>query len=59
MKRVCLDNNILIWGVRRRATGGQEGHIPRAVALFEELDESGARIIVPTPVLSEDRKSVV
>ncbi len=53
MNRVCLDNNILIWGVRRKATPGQETHIPRARALIAELDESGARIIVPAPVLSE------
>lgn len=53
MKRVCLDNNILIWGVRRKASAGQEAQINRAAALFQELDEAGARIIVPAPVLGE------
>ncbi len=53
MKRVCLDNNILIWGVRSKASKGQEDCINRAVSLFGELDEMGARIIIPTPVLAE------
>lgn len=53
MKLVCLDNNILIWGIRKKATTGQEDHIRRAAALFKELDESSAQIMVPTPVLSE------
>ena len=53
MKRVCLDNNILIWGVRRKASEGQEDRIDRASVLFDELDETGARIIVPAPALAE------
>ena len=53
MIRVCFDNNILIWGVRKKASPGQEGQIRRALALFDDLDKDGARIIVLTPVLSE------
>lgn len=53
MMRVCFDNNILIWGVRKKASPGQEALIRSAGALFEELDKNGAKIIIPTPVLSE------
>ena len=53
MKRVCLDNHILIWGIRGISTPGQEGMINRAQALFEDLDESDADIMVPAVVVSE------
>lgn len=53
MNRVCLDNHILIWGVRGISTPGQEGMIDRAQALFEDLDESDADIMVPAVVVSE------
>ena len=53
MKRVCLDNHILIWGIRGISTPGQEGMVNRAQALFEDLDESDADIMVPAVVVSE------
>lgn len=53
MKRVCLDNNILIWGIRGVSTPGQAGMISRTQALFQDLDESDADIIVPAVVVSE------
>ena len=53
MKRVCLDNHILIWGIRGVSTPGQEGMISRTQALFEDLDESDADVMVPAVVVSE------
>lgn len=53
MKRVCLDNHILIWGVRGYATPGQEDRVERARDLFVELDESDAQVIVPAVVVAE------
>jgi predicted nucleic acid-binding protein len=53
MKRVCLDNHILIWGVRGFATTGQEEMVSRARTLFEELDEADADVLVPAVVVSE------
>ena len=53
MKRVCLDNHILIWGVRGYATPGQEDRVERARDLFVELDESDAQVIVPSVVVAE------
>ncbi len=53
MKRVCLDNHILIWGVRGVATPGQEDRVERARDLFVELDEADAQVIVPAVVVAE------
>ncbi len=53
MSSVCLDNNILIWGIRGISTPGQEGMISRTQALFEDLDASDAHIMVPAVVVSE------
>lgn len=53
MTRACLDNNILIWGIRDVATEGQEEMIGRAKALLLDLVEERADIIVPSVVVSE------
>jgi len=53
MKRICLDNHILIWGVRGISTPGQEVMISRATTLLEELDENDVDILVPAVVVSE------
>jgi hypothetical protein len=53
MKRVCLDNHILIWGVRGVSTPGQEQEIERAKQLFEDLDQSDARVMIPSVVVAE------
>lgn len=53
VKRACLDNNILIWGVRGVATSGQEEMIQRAQTFFEDLDTSDADILVPSVVVAE------
>ncbi len=51
--RVCLDNHILIWGIRAVATTGQEVMIIRAKALIKELDQADAEVLVPTVVVGE------
>ena len=53
MSRACLDNHILIWGIRGVAEVGQEIMIRRAKALFEELEDQEADILVPAVVVSE------
>jgi predicted nucleic acid-binding protein len=53
VKRACLDNHILIWGVRGVATQGQEEMINRAQALFEDLDADDTDIMVPAVVVAE------
>lgn len=53
MKKVCLDNHILIWGVRGVATPGQEDHVERARQLCEDLDQSDSRVMIPSVVVAE------
>lgn len=53
MKRVCLDNHILIWGIRGMATPGQEEMVERAKDLLFEMDEMDAEILVPSVVVAE------
>lgn len=53
MKRVCLDNHILIWGIRGISTPGQEDMISRTQALFEDLDGSDGDVMVPSVVVTE------
>ena len=53
MKRICLDNHILIWGVRGISSAGQENEIERAKQLFEDLDHADAQVMIPSVVVSE------
>lgn len=53
MKKVCLDTNILVWGVKETANAGQEKNIPRAKFLFEYFDAKKITVIVPSLVLGE------
>lgn len=53
MNRVCLDNHILIWGVRGVATLGQEQQVEQARQLFEDLDQSDAQVMIPSVVVAE------
>lgn len=53
MSLVCIDNHILIWGIRKTATPGQEAMIERTAQLLEYLDEQKTQVIVPAPVIAE------
>lgn len=37
METVCLDTNIMIWGVKGEASPGQESNIPKAEALLKNI----------------------
>lgn len=50
---VCFDNHILIWGIRREATPGQEEMIRRTGLLLDYLEERKANIIIPSVVVGE------
>lgn len=52
-KVVCIDSTILIWGVKKYASPGQENKIPQAVRFIEQLDESDTKILIPTPIITE------
>lgn len=53
MSSVCIDNHILIWGIRKEATPGQEPMILRAELFLKYLDESKTTVIVPAVVIGE------
>lgn len=50
---VCLDNHILIWGVRQEATPGQEDMIRRTGLFLQFLEKKNAQIIIPSVVVGE------
>lgn len=49
----CVDSNIIIWGIKKQATSGQEDMIARAEKLFRRVDEYEDYIIIPSVVLAE------
>lgn len=53
MKKVCLDTNILVWYIKRQATTGQEGFIPKADYLFEYFERKNIIVVIPSLVLAE------
>lgn len=50
---VCLDSDILIWGLKKEATDGQEHMIIKAEAFISYLYKLKKRIIIPAPILTE------
>ncbi len=53
MKLVCLDNHILIWGIKEEATPGQEDMVHKARLFFKWLDENDIKALIPANVLAE------
>lgn len=52
-KIVCLDTNILIWGIQKIALPEHADKIEKAKYLFEQLQEEKAEVIIPAIILSE------
>ena len=53
MDLVCFDTHIIIWGVRGKATRGQEENIEKAKYLIRKCEEDGIKIMVPSVVVAE------
>lgn len=53
MALVCLDSQIIIWGIKEVATEGQEMMIPRAKAFLKWLDDNDKKVIIPAPIITE------
>jgi predicted nucleic acid-binding protein len=51
--KICLDTQILVWGIRETSTPGQEGNIAYAKRLLDTLRGEGNEIIVPAIVIAE------
>lgn len=50
---VCIDTQLLIWGVQRTSHVGQEGMIPATLTLFHEWHKLGQRVMVPSIAFGE------
>lgn len=50
---LCIDSNVFIWGIKKKATKGQDEMIARAEYLFEWADTSKHQILIPSIVLAE------
>jgi len=53
MSVVCLDTHIVIWGIKKQASAGQESLILQAENFLKWLDLNKKKIIIPVPVISE------
>lgn len=53
MAIVCLDTNILIWGVRKKATHGQEKNIERAMDLLSLLELRKDKVMTTSLCVAE------
>ena len=53
MDLVCLDTDVVIWGIKGEATPGQEDMVPRAKAFLKNLDDKGTRVLIPAVVVAE------
>lgn len=53
MARVCLDTNVLIWGIKRQATPGQEYMIERTARFLRYLEKKQTDCVVPAVVIAE------
>ena len=53
MKTVCLDTQVLIWGIKEEADNGQDEMISRTKALLQNLEEDDKKILIPSIVIGE------
>lgn len=52
-KIICLDTNILIWGIKQEASNDQKEMIKRSIKLIENLHKNKFQIIIPSIVAAE------
>lgn len=50
---VCLDTQIIIWGIKGEATTGQEEMINKAENFLKYLDENKVKVLIPAVVIGE------
>ena len=53
MSLICLDTQILIWGIKEEAEQDQEEFISKSKILIEHLQDNGDKILIPSIILSE------
>ncbi|MBL8114456.1 MAG: PIN domain-containing protein [Acidobacteria bacterium] len=50
---ICLDTNIITWGILEKCTEGQEALVAQARRFVESLDRAKTRAMIPSIVLAE------
>jgi predicted nucleic acid-binding protein len=53
MRVVCLDTQILIWGIKKEASDNRKHMIARATLFLDALEKQKTVCIVPAPVIAE------
>ena len=53
MSFVYLDTHILVWGIKKESTVGQEQMIPRAQHFLSWLEQNSIEVAIPSVVLGE------
>jgi hypothetical protein len=48
-----MDTQVLIWGVRKKASSTQQDMVPRTEQLLDFLDSQKTSIIIPMPCVAE------
>jgi predicted nucleic acid-binding protein len=51
--RVCIDSNIIVWGLKKTSSDSQVHMIERAESFFEYLDKNKFDVIIPSIVITE------
>jgi predicted nucleic acid-binding protein len=50
---VCFDSIVVIWGIKKKSTEGQEDMIIKTEKFISHLDKSSTQILIPSVVLAE------
>lgn len=53
MKLVLLDSMAFVWGIKKKASPGQEHMIEITERFLDWLDENNSIVLVPTPIITE------
>ena len=53
MDLVCFDTHVIIWGIRGKATPGQENRIEKAQYLINSCEKNGTKMMIPSVVVAE------
>lgn len=53
MQLICLDTQILIWGIKQQCTPGQEAKIETAKAFIKQCYQDNVQVMVPSIVVAE------
>lgn len=50
---ICIDSQVIVWGIKKQATKGQEDMISKAETFFNWVDNNEYDIIIPAIVVAE------